>query len=136
MIFLFKNQLPMKQLLDKIKEKQSELEQLREELNQLGKSKYNGLVGKFFSLSATEMIMVTDILYVDDSAVSVECLTIYGGKHSGGRIEFHIADDRYLKFVDIDEKRMIEVTRERFIEFLYESFDVTKEVALGACTLI
>lgn len=119
----------MKQLLDKIKEKQSELEQLREELNQLGKSKYNGLVGKFFSLSATEMIKVTDISYVDDSAVNVECLTIYGGKHNGGRIEFRIADDRYLMFVDIDEKRITEVTREIFIEFLHESFEVTKEIA-------
>jgi hypothetical protein len=119
----------MKQLLNKIEEKQSELGHLREELNQLGKSQFNGLVGKFFSLSATEMIKVTDISYVDEISVNVECLTIYGGKNNGGRIEFRIADDRYLTFNDINEKRITEVTRERFIEFLYESFEVTKEFA-------
>ena len=118
-----------KELLSKIKEKQSELEQLREELNQFRKSKYNALLGKFFMLSATEMIKVTEILGVDDFDVNVECLTIYGGKLNGGRIEFQIYDDRYLKLTDIDENRLKEVTKEQFLEFLHESLDVTKEIA-------
>lgn len=119
----------MKKLLEKIDKKQSELAKLREELNELGKSKYNGLIGKFFKLSGTEMIKVTDILFVDEQCVNVECLAIYGGKHNGGRIEFKIADDRYLVFNDIDENRITEVTREKFIEFLNEAFEETKKVA-------
>ena len=120
----------MKELIEKIEQKISELDQLREQLNELGKSKYNGLLGKFFKLSATEMIKVTGILYVDDTSVNVECLTIYGGKSNNGRLQFESYNDCYLTFDDIDEKKIIEVSREQFIDFLTESFEETKKVVL------
>jgi hypothetical protein len=119
----------MKELIEKIEQKEKELSTLREELSELGKSKYAYLIGKFFSLSATEMIKITGINYVDDTNVNIECLRMFGGKHGNGQIDFKINDDYYLYFVDIEEKRINEVSRERFVEFMYQSFEETTKVA-------
>lgn len=119
--------IKMDKLLFKIKEKESELDNLREEYSKIVKLKYEHIIGKFFSLSATEMIKITDISDTDNNSICVECLTICGGKYERGRIEFRIYDNRWIKFSDIDDGLISQVSRDEFINFLYKSFEYTKE---------
>jgi hypothetical protein len=119
-------------LLHKIKETKNELNKLNHELNEFNKNKYSFIIGKFFSLSATEIIKVIDIINVDYDYIYVECLSVYGGECNLGNIEINISDYRNLKINDIDENRIIEISKDQFIKCINESLDLTKNIVLSS----
>lgn len=109
---------------EKIDKKELELSILRKELNDNDKRKYDYLIGKFYKLSATEMIKITDVNYVDHIGVNFNCIRIY----SNDNIEIILDDNYKISFIDIEEKRITEVSKEMFIEFMYRSFDETTKI--------
>ena len=109
---------------EKIDKKELEISILRNELNEIGKRKYVYLIGKFYKLSATEMIKITDVNYVNHIGVNFDCIRIY----SNDNIEIILDDNYNLFFVDIEEKRITEVSKEMFIKFMYSSFDETSKI--------
>jgi len=118
----------MEKILNKIKENQLEIISLKDELNQLAIIKYNYLIGKYYILAATEFIKITDINYVENNNLHIECIRIFGGKHSSGEIRIDINFDYDLNINDINSNYLSEITKESFIKFVHESFDETNKV--------
>lgn len=118
------NMKEINKIKEQIDKKELELSILRKELNDNGKRKYYYLIGKFYKLSATEMIKITDVNYIDHIGINFKCIRIY----SNDNIEIILDDNYKLFFVDIEEKRITEVSKEMFIEFMYSSFDQTSKI--------
>jgi len=115
------------ELLAKIKNKKDEISKLESIVLKEGLKKYEYLIGKYYLLAATCYIKVTNIDYIDDYGVNIECIKIQGGKHDAGHIEVNLHDDYALRFVDIDEERITEISKERFLIFLDEALNSTKD---------
>jgi len=118
-------------IAEQIKEKQTELGLLKKQLQEVAKSKYEYLLGKYFQLAGTSYIKVTGIEDCDGSSVTVICLKITGGKYCSGRMEFDDDDYYDLDIRDIDNKNITEVTREKFVEHFYDSFKEVEKVVLS-----
>ena len=121
-------------ILKQIEIAKKELMCLKSELEREGLKKYQYLIGKYYSLAVTCKIKITDIYSVDDhyNSISIECIRIQGGKSDCGRIEIKQCDDYSLSFIDIDEERITEITKEQFISFLEEALNETKQYTIKA----
>lgn len=121
------------EILKQIEKKEQEIKVLKSQLEKKALSEYDYLNGKFFSLAATCQIKVTKILSLDThyKCLSIECIRIQGGKHDRGRIEINPNDDYDLSLNEIDEGMITEISKERFISFLEEAFNTTRECLLA-----
>lgn len=114
-------------LKGQIIKKVAELKELRNNLENAEKAKLNFLIGKYYETSATSVIKITGINYIDDKSVNVDCKSVYGGKHCDGRIEVNILDEYSITIDDIEENSLREITQEQFNEFLLESIEITRK---------
>ena len=117
----------IQEILNQIKEKERELEELNSRLESEGLERYKFLIGKFYRLAATCYINVTGINYLNERSVNIECLKIQGGKYDGGHIEVTYSDDYNLKFSDIEEESLSEITRSQFLLFAEEALGEAKK---------
>jgi len=116
----------VEEILNQIKKKEDELSSLKAQLEQEGLKDYSFLIGKYYCLAATCFIKIIHIEYVDDYGVSVECIKIQGGNHDAGRINVDPYESYELKFIDIYDQRITEVSKEKFVSFLDEALNMTK----------
>ena len=119
----------MESILKQIDEKKKEIETLKKQLNEKAKEKYKYLEGKYFSLAATCMIFIKEIISFDEQyrCINVECIRIQGGKHNGGFIDVNPHDDYNLYLKDINKSIITEISRERFLSFLDEALSCAKD---------
>jgi hypothetical protein len=112
-------------LIKQIEEKQLEVNNLKLELEKLNNHEYTNLIGKCYKLSASSVIKLTSVGYVENNKVNFECIKIYGGEHACGAISVDMNDDCFLNIKDINDGYIKEITNEEFIIFLNKAFDKT-----------
>jgi len=113
----------------KIQRHNDELIELKKDLVQKEKEKYQYLVGKIYKSAATAMFKITAIEDVDDDCIEVEGVRIYGGKHSNGGLEIYIQDTKTIRKSTL-EKYSCEgqfVTEEMFRKFIDSSIEIMKQ---------
>ena len=115
------------ELLKQIKQKRDEVRQLEILIEKEGIKKYSFLVGEYYCLAATCYIKVLKIECIGDYGITVDCIRIQGGKHDGGRIDVDLSESYDLSFVDINEKRITKITKDKFESFLEEALNETKK---------
>lgn len=125
--------MKIEELQEQIKQKRNEISDLNYLINEVGKEKYKFLIGKCYRLASTSCIKIIDIISIEDryDSVCVECIKIQGGKYDCGKIEVTIKDDYNLRFIDIDEQRITEISKEKFSEFLEEALSFTRNEVLS-----
>lgn len=106
-----------------IKQKEAEIAQLKKQLAADKNSKYNYLIGKYFSLACTCKIKITGIIDANDRYLIIECVRIQG-RNADGNIEVIIQDDYSLSYDDID-RCIDEITEDKFKLFLSDSIEQT-----------
>jgi hypothetical protein len=104
-----------------IKQKTIEIDNLKKILEDEKKSKYEHLLGRYFSLAVTCKIKITGIMSADDRYLFVECIRIQG-KNKDGNIEIVINDDYGLTYDDID-RCIDEITEEQFKSFMSDCIE-------------
>lgn len=124
--------MTLEEIENKISKKKNELHELNKKLDDAGKAKYSYLKGKCYELAATCKIKVIAITGIDEryKSVNIECIRIHGGKYYGGRIEVDINGDYNLRFSDIDENNIREISQERFNDFLIEALEETRKTLI------